>query len=1307
MNVYDDVDEKAKDKIIGIPSGCKSSLRNKKQILAHYNCLSRRLPGKEIILALASRYTDRVGPKEYIAVPDYKSLVHVLRHTKFPDKRNGGKHTPHLYEIIVNKHTTPVWFGIDVEKVLKAEYDGDDMRDSNVFKQQARFMLQSLLKWLTIFLKERFNLPQDWMIAEGQTCEISYSHKLDPLDSSYEQNCGKEGKMSYHVKLYISMPNHASTGAVLEQFVSWIKRKWRSLGENTTNIPNTEHTDKDMYKELQSLHFMKRQVGRTEIDASVVDLDIYGDFRLMRCLYSSKTRGDTRTLMPCNKSSKHPEDHLMVLHDEQKIKHAPHSLTFEEFCPDWQQRLESHAHTQENKTRVNTKGRVVTSTHSSSYGRNSMKFDCDRGGLGMCPDDINAITKFIENDPGINHMLSGPLHAAQVHVSNIIPGNTQGTIVFALTKNDTCKCPFAGRVHKSNNGYFVYNIAENLGTYRCLDTECCRKPVNKGPFAFEMSCLCGSQEVSLKDKLFGAMKRRMYKAVTENVAINALRDDLASLGIVDKLVDYNEPVMRPLCATDGIHAVEGGCGVGKSEAVKQFVASLDPSTRILVISATQSVCSKMHQDLACLGFQDYRETKHSGSRGHIDDVNWMMDSDRLVVCINSLVRLSARDASNRYDVVIVDEALSVNLALFQPSSMMNAPIVSGLYETLLACTPQVILIDANMSNLMMVLMVKWLKEFRAACTNMAPDVTWIRNTFVRKSNRKAHIINVPLHPPSGTQKSDVKPAEVAASEMCSLIISALADNKKVCLAVSSPDIGKFVANSVEAAVKDKKIGIYTSETEDARKKSDFANANEAFSQFDLLIYSPSMTAGVSFTLSHFDHLFAWFINSPGTPTADVCQQMLFRVRQLKEGQMTIYVVGSDGEHDGLSQLDPKLIADKLDKDLRDMNKICGGGAVPTTRDSLASALNYDKERVTWSLLVGYKYNKMLSHMCFGDLLVHELQHMYGIPVTVSNYLGEHNGSATDVSLSAWKQTHIEKVKQNKNNTIGEMDVAKGANWAVALREVGKMPFKERVTDKVLDELETRTIQEQYMNGHQVDEDLLLACHASLTARKVWRMNPGDPISETKYKECIQLHGKDAKKAMLDIQEKRRTVLRFKQAIGKEPEDIIKKLLADLDVGLDYVYDSVTCKDITIHNDKNIKVYKKQLVGYEQKLLLSQAVLNAMIPCFEDRAKLKNNQDVKIVEADFNSRFMDFIAQNGGNEMLWSIINTFDIDARNYKSNKDDRNILDHLTSAKILNMMRCVLSHGLGIDVLALRHPNKTCNFRLISSTNVYAIINA
>jgi hypothetical protein len=64
----------------------------------------------------------------------------------------------------------------------------------------------------------------------------------------------------------------------------------------------------------------------------------------------------------------------------------------------------------------------------------------------------------------------------------------------------------------------------------------------------------------------------------------------------------------------------------------------------------------------------------------------------------------------------------------------------------------------------------------------------------------------------------------------------------------------------------------------ARVGTSLEDVNNLWIHYDLLVYSPSVSAGVSFTEHHFDSLVAYLVNSRYTPSVDLSLQQLFRVK---------------------------------------------------------------------------------------------------------------------------------------------------------------------------------------------------------------------------------------------------------------------------------------------------------------------------------------------------------------------------------------------------------------------------------------------
>ena len=72
-----------------------------------------------------------------------------------------------------------------------------------------------------------------------------------------------------------------------------------------------------------------------------------------------------------------------------------------------------------------------------------------------------------------------------------------------------------------------------------------------------------------------------------------------------------------------------------------------------------------------------------------------------------------------------------------------------------------------------------------------------------------------------------------------------------------------------------------------KNKEKFIHYKEEWKKIDLLIYSPTIEAGVDFDVEHFDLCFGSMSNK--STSARAFSQMLHRVRQLKKNQMMIYI----------------------------------------------------------------------------------------------------------------------------------------------------------------------------------------------------------------------------------------------------------------------------------------------------------------------------------------------------------------------------------------------------------------------------------
>ena len=111
------------------------------------------------------------------------------------------------------------------------------------------------------------------------------------------------------------------------------------------------------------------------------------------------------------------------------------------------------------------------------------------------------------------------------------------------------------------------------------------------------------------------------------------------------------------------------------------------------------------------------------------------------------------------------------------------------------------------------------------------------------------------------------------------LLNAIHNGQKIVVPVNSLKDGKFIEEMIHKSFKDKQVRLYSSETLPSVKKEHFSNVHTYWSDLDVLIYTPTVSAGVSFELEHFDALYACFNDS--SCDVETCRQMLARVRNLR------------------------------------------------------------------------------------------------------------------------------------------------------------------------------------------------------------------------------------------------------------------------------------------------------------------------------------------------------------------------------------------------------------------------------------------
>jgi hypothetical protein len=159
--------------------------------------------------------------------------------------------------------------------------------------------------------------------------------------------------------------------------------------------------------------------------------------------------------------------------------------------------------------------------------------------------------------------------------------------------------------------------------------------------------------------------------------------------------------------------------------------------------------------------------------------------------------------------------------------------------------------------------------------------------------------------------------------------------------------------------------------------------NADWQRYDLLVYSPSISAGVSFTALHFDCLVGYLVNSRYTPSVDIALQQLFRVRQLKTGDMYLFVQDNKPSKPLPDTMDKVSHALKVDISLVNSALVSTQMKFDAQVCARDGVIKYDTDRVSYRVIIGIVLASNRSAMHYTALLMHTLRQDYGLPVTLA------------------------------------------------------------------------------------------------------------------------------------------------------------------------------------------------------------------------------------------------------------------------------------------------------------------------------------
>ncbi|MCK9607570.1 MAG: hypothetical protein M0R33_14105 [Methylomonas sp.] len=341
-----------------------------------------------------------------------------------------------------------------------------------------------------------------------------------------------------------------------------------------------------------------------------------------------------------------------------------------------------------------------------------------------------------------------------------------------------------------------------------------------------------------------------------------------------KLVEYSQSTMKAFTdATTELPnwrtlLVRAPMKIGKTKALKEFVSAL-PSYEAASASREPSASQKIL-------LVSFRRTFSATSKAAFPDFTLYSDIptelplalDKMIVQVESLHRISPKDLEF-VDMVILDEAESI-IEQFAAGLSSKPAISFAVFEWLLRNAKHIIAMDAFLSERT----VGVIQRIRGIANANLPDTILINNAFQNATEDTHYFTDdrgVWLH----------------------RLNAALAAGERVVIPTNNASFARKVETYLGTYFPDKKILLYSAETSQSRRKEHFSDVAKYWDTCDVLIYTPTLTAGVSFEkVKHFSQIFTYFTDN--SCTAQTCIQMMGRIRSVAKHSFVHCIAESGG-----------------------------------------------------------------------------------------------------------------------------------------------------------------------------------------------------------------------------------------------------------------------------------------------------------------------------------------------------------------------------------------------------------------------------
>lgn len=326
-------------------------------------------------------------------------------------------------------------------------------------------------------------------------------------------------------------------------------------------------------------------------------------------------------------------------------------------------------------------------------------------------------------------------------------------------------------------------------------------------------------------------KYREFKAQYQNVALDIpfTADQTISHRFISKDLYLNG------FSSHNIIALKSCMMTGKTHSLPAvFDATHIKANTIVIVYFRVSLTKEI-----LIKFKDHRFEFYQDIKGPID----LTKHSRVIIQADSMHRLIGKA-----DFLVLDEIESTVAHLCSSTYLDHQRCYNAL-RNYIKRTPKILMADANLSDETVNVLLERRLDQCLKVVNTQPSFVGLK---AKMTNKKEELVNS--------------------------ILTLIKDGKRVVIPTNSKKFSKKIEMVIRMTFPDKKVLCINSEGGNTKA--------ENWIQYDALIYTPTIVAGISFDEKHFHACCAYFINR--SSNAEMSSQMLFRVRHLLDQQLFIY-----------------------------------------------------------------------------------------------------------------------------------------------------------------------------------------------------------------------------------------------------------------------------------------------------------------------------------------------------------------------------------------------------------------------------------